>query len=376
MTVAGHSESGTPPVAGAPPRVVAGAGVGSSIERTRSLPGSVPLWLVILSALLVVACNGEPNDGEPEPASAPAAVQIGAENVVTVKRDVIVVGPIVSGELRAGREATVRAELGGQMLQVTLEEGQPVRKGALLGRIDARSLGDARQSAQSAVRSAETQLESARREAERAAQLVKAGALAQRDLDSARTSVATAEAQLADAKARLASADTSLADAVIRAPISGVVARRAVNAGDVVSPGTELYTIIDPASLRLDAAVPSDDLRSLRVGAAGADPGTRLRRDARRTNRAHRAAGRRHHAAGPDLRRASERRRTPRRRAVRRRPRHCRIRRGPRRPAQRGQHQPGRAVGGARHRRQGGKDRRHARPDRQAHRARADRRRA
>jgi membrane fusion protein, multidrug efflux system len=222
---------------------------------------------IVVLALLASACNGESNDGEPEPAAAPPAVQIGPENVVTVKRDVVVVGPIVSGEVRAQREATVRAELGGDVLQVMLEEGQPVRKGALLGRIEVRSLDDTRRSAESAVRSAEAQLASARREAERAEQLVKAGALAQRDVDVALTNVATVEAQLADARARLASVLTQLGDAVIRAPIGGVIARRAVNAGDVVSPGTELFTIIDPSSLRLEAAVPSDDLGSLRVGA-------------------------------------------------------------------------------------------------------------
>jgi RND family efflux transporter MFP subunit len=150
---------------------------------------------------------------------------------------------------------------------VAVEEGQPVRKGALLGRIEVRSLDDTRRSAESAVRSAEAQLASARRETERAEQLVKAGALAQREADLAITNVSTAEAQLADARARLAGVQTQLGDAVIRAPISGVVARRAVNAGDVVSPGTELFTIIDPSSLRLEAAVPSDDLGSLRVGA-------------------------------------------------------------------------------------------------------------
>jgi membrane fusion protein, multidrug efflux system len=222
---------------------------------------------IVVLALLASACNGESNDGEPEPAAAPPAVQIGPENVVTVKRDVVVVGPIISGEVRAQREATVRAELGGDVLQVMLEEGQPVRKGALLGRIEVRSLDDTRRSAESAVRSAEAQLASARREAERAEQLVKAGALAQRDVDVALTNVATVEAQLADARARLASVLTQLSDAVIRAPIGGVIARRAVNAGDVVSPGTELFTIIDPSSLRLEAAVPSDDLGSLRVGA-------------------------------------------------------------------------------------------------------------
>ena len=220
-------------------------------------------------ALLALACNGEPNDDAVATTgvSRAAAVQIGPENVVTVKRDAIVVGPIVSGALRAEREATVRAELGGQMLQVTVDEGRPVKKGMLLGRIEARSLADTQQSAMSAVRAAENQLAVARREAERTEQLVKAGALAQRDLDTGLSNVAAAEAQLADARARLATAAADLADAVIRSPIDGVVARRAVNAGDVVSPGTELFTIIDPSALRLDAAVPSDDLRVLRVGA-------------------------------------------------------------------------------------------------------------
>jgi membrane fusion protein (multidrug efflux system) len=153
------------------------------------------------------------------------------------------------------------------MLQVNAEEGQAVRKGVLLGRIEARSLGDTRTSAVSSVRSAENQLAVARREVERSEQLVKAGAVAQRDLDNARSAVASAEAVLADARARLASADTQLSDAIIRSPIDGVVSTRAVNAGDVVAPGTELFTIIDPSSMRLEAAVPSDDLRSLRVGA-------------------------------------------------------------------------------------------------------------
>jgi len=220
------------------------------------------LGLLVVS---LAACGGEGDDAAAP--AAPPAVQVGAENVVVVKRDTIVVGPIISGELRAEREATVRAEIGGQVLQVTLEAGQRVQKGALLGRINARALGDARESALSAVRSAENQLAVARQELARAEQLVKAGALAQRDLDMARNNVAGAEAAVADAKSRLASAETQLGDAIIRAPISGVLARRAVNAGDVVSPGTEMFTIIDPSSMRLEAAVPSDDLRALRVGA-------------------------------------------------------------------------------------------------------------
>jgi RND family efflux transporter MFP subunit len=227
----------------------------------------VSLWLFApLLGVVLAACGT--TEAEKAPVAAPVAVQIGQENVVAVEKGTIVVGPILSGELRPQREAKIRAELGGSMLEVTVEEGQTVMRGALLGRIETRTLDDARQSAASAVRNAESQLAVARREVERTEQLVKAGAIASRDLDLATSSVSANEAQLADAKARLASAERQLGDAVIRAPIGGIVSMKAVNAGDVVSPGTELFTVIDPSSMKLEAAVPSDDLSQLRIGAA------------------------------------------------------------------------------------------------------------
>ena len=220
----------------------------------------------LVMTVLLAGCGAEAEKARDEPAAPPPTVQIGQENVVTATADTIVVGPIISGELRPQREATVRAELGGSLLQVNFEEGQSVARGALLGRIETRTLDDVRRSAQSAVRSAENQLGVAQRETERTEKLVNAGALAARDLDVARNSVSTAEAQLADARARLASAERQLEDAIVRAPISGIVSKRAVNTGDVVGIGDELFTIIDPSSMRLEAAVPSEDLRVLAVG--------------------------------------------------------------------------------------------------------------
>ena len=226
-----------------------------------------PVWLALslTVALAAAGCTTEAEKAATPPA--PAAVQIGQENVVSVTPGTIVVGPILSGELRAQREATIRAELGGSMLEVRAEEGQFVARGALLGRIETRTLDDARQSATSAVRNAESQLAVARREVERTEQLVKAGAIAARDLDLAQANVTAVEAQLADAKSRLASAQRQLGDAVIHAPIGGLIAKKAVNLGDVVSPGTELFTVIDPSSMRLEAAVPSENLSQLKQGA-------------------------------------------------------------------------------------------------------------
>jgi RND family efflux transporter MFP subunit len=150
---------------------------------------------------------------------------------------------------------------------MTVEEGQAVREGALLGEIDAKALSDMRLSAASAVRSAENQLAVAKRELERTEQLVAAGAVAQRDLDVGRNTVTQADAQLADARSRLVSAEKQLGDAMIHSPMTGIISKRSVNRGDVVSPGTELFTVIDPSSMRLEASVPSESLSDLRVGA-------------------------------------------------------------------------------------------------------------
>jgi RND family efflux transporter MFP subunit len=243
------------------------------LARTTSraiCPAAPPaLWALTTLMTLIAAAGGALAGcgGRAEPvAQAPLALQVGQENVVRVARDTIVAGPIISGQVRARDEATVRAEIGGPVLQVTVEEGQAVRRGALLARIEGAAQEDAQRSAASAVRSAENQLALSRREAERTEQLVAGGALAARDLDQARTAVTQVEAQLADARARLVAAEKQFGDAVLRAPITGIISDRAVNVGDVVSPGTAMFTIIDPSSMRLEASVPSDELSALKVG--------------------------------------------------------------------------------------------------------------
>ncbi len=217
-------------------------------------------------SLLGVAAACQSAKGEEGPA-APRPVLVGTENVIVVREDTLVSGPIISGDLQPEREAVLRAQLSGEMLDVRANEGQSVREGAILGRIEAVTLEDARRSAQSAVRSAESQMALAEREAQRTQQLVAAGALAAREVDLARNTVASAEAALADARARLVTAEKQLTDAVVRSPIAGVVARRSVNAGDIVTAGAELFTVVDPSSMRLEASVPSESLPELRIGA-------------------------------------------------------------------------------------------------------------
>jgi len=218
------------------------------------------------AASLAAACGGAGAPPPPPGAGSATGVSVGTESVVTVARGEIRTGPLLSGELRAAREAMVRAKMPGSVLEVTVEEGQPVQRGAVIARIEARPLQDALLSSQSAVRSAEQALAVTERESERTASLVKGGALAERDLELARSAVAGSQAQLADARARLASVRQQLEDAVVTAPIGGVVSGRPVNAGDVVSPGSPIATIIDLSSMWLEASVQSEALSALKPG--------------------------------------------------------------------------------------------------------------
>ena len=108
-----------------------------SVMRTGALLGPVAA-----AAIVATACGG---DGSSQAAAAapPAVIEIGAENVITVAPSSISVGPLISGELRAQREATVRAEIGGSVVQVAPDEGQAVKQGTLLARIEARTQQDA-----------------------------------------------------------------------------------------------------------------------------------------------------------------------------------------------------------------------------------------
>jgi len=236
---------------------------GKSTIRWKGLAAGMGLMAVVVAA---TGC-GKGEAGAAAAEVATPAIEIGRENIVTVATGDISVGPLISGELRAQREANVRAEIGGAVLSVSAEEGQAIKQGALLARIESRTQEDAYRSAQSMVHSAEEGLALAERELARTERLVKAGALAERDLESARNAATSLRAQRDDARARAVSAQKSLDDATVRSPISGLVARKKVNGGDVVSPGTELYTIIDPSSMRLEASVSSEQLGDVHVGA-------------------------------------------------------------------------------------------------------------
>jgi membrane fusion protein, multidrug efflux system len=219
--------------------------------------------LLAASAVLVTGC------GKKEDANAAAPDQptlITADNIGVVDTLRIASGPSISGELAAEKSAEVRAEVSGSVMQVYVETGQRVAAGTALARIDATTASAAELSARTGVTASEAQAAQAKKELDRSERLNEAGAIADRDLENARLTYATAMAQLANTKSAYAAANKQLRSATVRAPFAGVVANKAVSAGDVVSPGAALFTVVDPKSMRLEAAVPAAQIGEIRTG--------------------------------------------------------------------------------------------------------------
>lgn len=234
----------------------------SLIDRVRS-----PLALAALVALgLAAGCRRDPDANAEQPTG--SVTILGPESVVVLDSVTLKSGPAISGTLTAEREARVRAQVAGTVTATFPEQGQRVTQGAVLARIDDQAVRDAYFSARSQVRSAQLAQEVAKRNLERSETLARAGAIADRDLETATWNATNADAQLADAKARLASAEQELQYTTVRAPFAGVVSERSASAGDVVQTGGALYTIIDPASLRFDGTVPAEQVGQLERGAS------------------------------------------------------------------------------------------------------------
>ena len=236
----------------------------AKINRHSSRAATVAVVMAVAAVTFTGCKRGEAGDAKAE--STPAPTTVGTENVVVVSQAELASGPAISGNLQAAQEATVRAQVGGTVLQTLVDEGSRVTNGTLLARIDDRTIRDNYLSARSAVTSAQSAAEVAQRNLERNERLSAAGAIAERDLETARTQNVAAQSQLADARARLTLQEKQLADAQIRAPFTGIVSKRQVSAGDVVQPGGEMFRVVDPTSMRLEASVPASQLSAVKLG--------------------------------------------------------------------------------------------------------------
>ena len=224
---------------------------------------------------------------------------------------------LLSGNMEV-TEANVGFKLGGRVIDLRVDEGQSVRKGDLLARLDnaelasivtqqraalreaqaklselqAGSRPQEIEQAKANVQSQEAELVRIRNDFERSEMLYRNGAIPSAQFDAAKSSLDSRTAQLrhstealsltregprkesieaaADrvrqARAALAAAEDRLGDTVVYAPFSGIILRKNVELGDTVGVGTPVYTIGDLASPWIKVYVKEDKLGLVRLG--------------------------------------------------------------------------------------------------------------
>ena len=170
--------------------------------------------------------------------------------VITVKLHPVDLTFPAESVVEAVQQTTIGAQVAGRVLEVRVDAGQRVNKGDILMRIDAREASEA-------ARAADAQYNVAKLNYERHQQLKAQKFVSQAALDKAK-------ADFDAAAANRGAAGASQSHATIVAPMAGIVARRHAEAGDMAMPGTPLFTIYQPGSLRVTASVPQYRLAAMR----------------------------------------------------------------------------------------------------------------
>jgi len=215
------------------------------------------MWTAALAAVATLAGCG--HDGRTASAmtdgAAPADTALMADDdVARVARADLTSGIPVSGTLAPGARVRITSPVDDVVSEVLVREGQRVARGQVLGRFRQASV-------EADAASAHAALVSAAADRERQQNLLREGAVSQRDVESSEAAYRAAKAQDEVAQRRLL-------DATLRAPITGTLTTRSVQSGDRVGKGDPLFVVADTRELEFDATVPSGDVPRVRVGAA------------------------------------------------------------------------------------------------------------
>ena len=227
-----------------------------------------PTLLVLALILSLTACgkkDGKASDADNKTAQ---TLKITAEDLLTVQNSALASGPVITGSIQPERRADLRAEVSAIVLQVLKENGENVKKGDILVRLDDTSIRDSMNSAEESARASSQSFDQAERQFQRLKTLRASGMTSTQQLEDAEIRRNNSQSDLVAAKARAVQARQQLQRTEVRAPFDGIVSERKVSAGDTAQIGKELVKVIDPASMRFQGLISADKVTLVKVGQA------------------------------------------------------------------------------------------------------------
>jgi RND family efflux transporter MFP subunit len=226
--------------------------------------------LGILGAALAVVSGCNKVDGKSTDAmvaQSPAhPLLISPEDLVTVRSNALSSGPAITGSIQPERRADLRAEVSAIVLAVLKENGDHVKRGDLLVRLDDTSIRDSLMSADASEKAATQAYEQAERQYQRMLTLQKTGVVSTQQVEDAESRRNSTQSDKEAARSRVVTARQQLERTEVRAPFEGIISDRKVSAGDTAQVGKELVKVIDPGSLRFEGLVSADSIGDVHSG--------------------------------------------------------------------------------------------------------------
>jgi RND family efflux transporter MFP subunit len=221
--------------------------------------------LAALASVGLLVVRGKPA-GNAAPAAPEPVLEFQASDLHVVRPEALERTLALTGTLSPFTSATLKAKVAGELVEVTAREGEPVRQGQVLARIDPTEVRARVAAREADVEGARAQLVWAEKNRATQKALLEKRFISQNAFDSVQSSHDVAVAKLRAAEAELLLAHKSLGDAVLTAPFSGIAAQRHAQPGERVALDAKVITIVDLARLELAASLPASAIAQVRVG--------------------------------------------------------------------------------------------------------------
>ncbi len=235
--------------------------------------------IVLIIVLLLVAvvgarfwfkakapANPAPASAAAAKTSAPTALEFLASEVVTTEPTELRQVMQLTGTLRAVDQVTVKAKVAAEVREVMVREGESVKAGQVLVKLDTSEYEARVAQARGNLNNARAQMEIATKSRDNNLALVEKGFISKNAFDNSASQYAAAKASVDSAQGALDIVLKSLNDTVSRAAISGLVSVRHVQPGEKVAMDSRLLEIVNLQQLELEAAVPSSEISKVAIG--------------------------------------------------------------------------------------------------------------
>lgn len=223
---------------------------------------------LILCLLLVLAgCSNHSADSKKqEQGKAEQEIQLSKEDILMFGDESSANSGILTGTVQPKRLAVLSAELSALVIAVNKENGEKVRQGEVIAKLDATSIKEGLSSATEASRVAEKAVLQADLQYQRMKRLRGMDLASLQELEDAEIRLNSAKNDRASALAREAQAKQQLDRVDIKAPFDGIVTEKNVSVGDTVQIGKVLAKVVDPTSMQVVAHLSADLIKDVRIG--------------------------------------------------------------------------------------------------------------